>query len=890
MPRSVATAALACLCVASIASAQPGPRPGTDPTRRLLMAVRITDAPPIIDGRLDDAIWQHADVAADFVQLRPNPTQPATHRTEARLAYDDAAIYVAMRMHDPAPDSIAAQLARRDATGIFSDWADVLIDSYNDRRTAYRFSVNPAGVKKDVYHYNDHQEDLGWDAVWDVATRIDEHGWTAEFRIPLSQLRYAPSDSPDDARLWGVQFSRTIARYDEMSFWAPVPPNAPGFVSFAGELAGLRGLGSPKRLEVLPYAVSKVTRAPELATGNPFYRANAPAAALGADLKYGVTSNLTLTGTINPDFGQVEADPSVVNLSAFESFFPERRPFFLEGANLFTMQIGDDGTGEGLFYSRRIGRAPQRGSFPGTDHVDVPEAARILAAAKVTGRTPGGWSIGFFDAVTEGVHARVARAGELGEMPAEPLTNYAVGRVARDFRGGQSNIGGMFTATNRRIDDAALDFLRSSAYAGGIDWRHRFGGGNFQVDGYVAASSIFGDTLALQLAQRSPARYFQRPDAGHVEFDPTRTSLHGMAGRFSVGRIGGGRTNGGVGGAFRTPGFEVNDAGFQTNGDQRFAFGWMNYNQFQPGRHFQRWNVGINPNAGWNFDGTRLWSQINSWGSATLNNFWNVNFWFNHSFAGTSVGALRGGPALYRSGANRGNFNISSDRRKPVFFNVGSWASRDHDGQAWQWNGWGSVTVRPSAQFDVMLNPWFNVNRHGWQYVATPTARAADGSSTGRPEYLFAALRQNTVAMTTRVNYTFTPTLSLQLYAQPFISAGAFDSFRRVAAPGARAFTERFVTFDGAAITRTEQQYRAQLDNGEHITFGNPDFNVRQLRSNAVLRWEYRPGSTLFLVWSQSRNGFDRVGDFSFGRDVDQLLATPATNVLLIKMNYWLDF
>jgi hypothetical protein len=894
MVKSTAAAALFVLLATASAAAQMAPRTNGERdgervanARRTLTAVRAITAAPIIDGVLDEAIWQAAPVATDFVQRSPDVGEPSRHRTEARVAYDGDAIYVAMRMYDSAPDSIAAQLARRDATGIFSDWADVLIDSYNDRRTAFRFSVNPAGVKKDVYHFNDQQEDIGWDAVWEAATRVDSLGWTAEFRIPLSQLRY--SSSGEVTQSWGIQFGRIIARYDEMSLWSPVPPGSAGFVSLAGELSGLQGLGSPKRLEVLPYAVSKLTRAPAPAVASPFYRANAPAATIGADLKYGITSNLTLTATINPDFGQVEADPSVVNLTAFESFFPERRPFFLEGAGLFQVQIGDDNDGENLFYSRRIGRAPQRRNFD-ADHVRTPESSRILAAAKLTGRTADGWSIGFFDAVTEGVTARVSRDGELGSEPAEPLTNYAVGRIARDFRGGQSVIGGIVTATHRRLDDPALAFLRSSAWVGGLDWRHRFGeGGRYQFSGYLAGSAIHGDTLAIQLAQLSPARYYQRPDADHVNYDPLRTSLHGASGRFYLGRVTGAKLTGGLGGAFRTPGFEVNDAGFQTNADQHFVFLSMNYNEYNGRGIIQRWNVGVNPNAGWNFGGTRLWSQINTWGNITLRNHWSGNFFLNNTFPSTSVGALRGGPALYRGGLNRGNFNITSDRRKRVYANIGAFGTRDHDGESWQMNSWLGITARPSSRLDVSLNPSFNMNRPGWQFVATPTVRNVEGEPTGRSEYVFAALEMNTFALTTRLAYTFSPSLSLQLYAQPFLSAGRFHEFRRVADPGARAFHDRFETFTDDAIDRTPTEYRVQLAGGERISFGNPDFNVKQLRSNAVLRWEYRPGSTLFLVWSQDRNGRDLDGTFRPLRDAEQLFGLRGTNVFMVKLNYWLD-
>ncbi|HSJ07923.1 MAG TPA: DUF5916 domain-containing protein [Longimicrobiales bacterium] len=852
------------------------------PARPSLTAVRAPAA-PVIDGRLDDEVWQQAPAAADFRQLRPRPGEMASQRTQAWVAYDDEAVYVAIRAHDTAPDSIASQLARRDATGIYSDWVDVIIDSFHDRRTAYRFTVNPHGVKKDVLHYNDTQEDLSWDAVWDVATSIDDGGWTAEFRIPLSQIRYAPSDAE---QTWGLQFGRQIARLEEASFWSPVEPGSGGFVSLAGHLTGLAGLGSPKRLEVLPYVVGRVTRAPapDGAVPSPFWRATDPDVSVGADLRYGVSSNLTLTATFNPDFGQVEADPSVVNLSAFETFFPERRPFFLEGANLFTMNIGDDGAGENLFYSRRIGRAPQRTSFGGADHVDSPESARILGAGKLTGRL-GDWSLGAFTAMTRAEHADVFRNGVTERLPVEPLTSYAVASLSRNFRDGASTIGVMATGTNRRIDDEAFDVLRSSAYSAGLTAQHRFGPGDgYRISGFLAASAIYGDTLAIQRAQRAPQRYYHRPDADHVEYDPDRTSLTGLTGRASIGRIAG-RFQAGTGVNFRTPGFEVNDIGYQQNADERFVYVWMNYRNDRPGPLLRSWIVGFNPNSGWDFGGTRLWTQTNLWGDASFANFWSANFFVNNRWSAWSTRATRGGPALYQPGGNNFDLGVSTDRRRPVHFRFNVNGYREQETGALRRSAGISMTARPSPQFDLSLNPTVTWNEQAAQYVASPTT-----AGSGDRHYLFAALDQRTVSLTTRLNYTASPTLSFQLYAQPFISAGDYHEFRVVDEPRAREFDRRFHTFGSAEISRDEsdRRYTAQLG-GDAMQFTDPDFSVRSLRSNAVVRWEYSPGSTLFVVWSHNRSGFGDDAEFGLGRSVDDLRGLRGTNVLLLKLNYWLN-
>ena len=863
-------------------SAQPAPPEKTE-SRRALTATRLTGA-IVLDGKLEESAWNGAARAADFIQNRPRAGEAATQKTEARVLYDADAIYVAMRMYDTAPDSIAAQLARRDISGpFFSDWADVIIDSYADRRTAYRFSVNPKGVKKDVLHFNNTNEDLSWDAVWDVAVATDAQGWTAEFRIPLSQIRF---NSDVGEQTWGINFGRIVARKEEYSFWSPWLPTSEGFVSAAGDLTDISGLSSPRRLEIAPYSVAKVTRAPNPHNDNPFYSANAGAISGGADLKYGLSSNFTLTATINPDFGQVEADPSVVNLSAFETFFSERRPFFLEGSNLFNFSIGDGGAGEGLFYSRRIGRAPQRRSFNGAKFTEVPEAATILGAAKVTGRTANGWSFGLLNALTQAEHASLWANGSESEVLAEPMTNYAVGRVVRDFRKGRSNVGAMMTAVHRNIEDDALSFLRSSAYAGGVDFVHRFGkDGRYNISGMISGSAIFGDTLSIQAAQLSSARYYQRPDADNIEYDPTRTSLTGYAANLDIGKQSGGKLVGGIGLRRRSPGYEINDVGFQSDANTQLVYLWSNFNQHTPGKIFRRWNVGFNPSAGFDLDGTRTWRQANFHGSFDFHNFWSANFFASERGSAQSVTALRGGPSLWRPGNRALNFNINSDRRKMITLNVGGFMQheKETDGQYNSW--WAGINARPSSQVSISLSPSYQVSNSPWQYVASPKVN-------GRTEYLFAQIDQEQLSLTARVNYTFTPELSLQFYAQPFVSAGDYSQFRYVVAPGAREFNTRFRTFAENAVRydADRNRYTATLDNGEEASFGNPDFNVRALRTNAVMRWEYRPGSALFLVWSQSGNGFDPEGSFRFSREMDRLVSLRSTNVFLVKFSYWTDF
>lgn len=860
-------------------------RPGAPGASRVLEAARVGNPSPTIDGRLDEPAWAAAAAATDFIQIEPNAGSPAALRTEVRVLYDDEALYVGARMFDGSPDSIVARLGRRD-DDLYSDWFHVAIDSYYDRRTAFAFGVNPRGVRQDVILYNDRQDDKSWDAVWDAAARIDSLGWTAEFRIPLSQLRFNHGrNEPGEGRVWGINFRRVIARLGEESLWAPTYPNSPGIVSLFGELRGLHGLTPPRRLEILPYSVARVKRAPG-ASGDPFHEPTALESSLGADLKYGLASNLTLTATFNPDFGQVEADPSVVNLTAFETFFEERRPFFVEGSEIFRFPLGPgDNNQELLFYSRRMGRTPQGAVPPEAAFTQRPEATTILGAVKLSGKTADGWSLGFLDAVTAPEHARYAdERGVQGRVPVEPLANYAAGRIMKDFRRGQSGMGAIFTSTHRDLGDARLRFLNSAAYAGGVDFRHRFGGGNYEVQGWLLGSHVRGSTDAIARVQRAAGHYFQRPDAHHLTYDTTRTALSGYAASLLLGKMGGGHWVWAFGGMARSPGFEVNDLGFQQAADFAGAFGFVGHRQFRAGEIFRRWGLNLSTWTVWSFGGERLQSGGNVNGNFELVNFWGGYAGLNRQLGGLSTSALRGGPAIVQPPRTNAWLGVYSDRRKRVSGELNVNLSFEDETGGHQLAIRPGITMRPSERLQLSLRPSVSWNLDPWQYV---TSRQADG---GR-HYLFARLDQTTVSLTTRLNYTLTPNLSLQLYAQPFVSAAHYTEFRKVMDPRAERFAERFRTYPAGELTYdpgTQRYGVLRPDGSAAFSFQNPDFNFKQFRSNLVLRWEYRAGSTLYLVWSQGRTDFARDGSFRLTRDVDQLFGAAGTNVLLLKVNYWM--
>ena len=841
----------------------------------ILPATKVADADIELDGAMREAAWHAAPAATRFTQFEPDEGEPATQRTEARVLYGDAALYVYIRAYDSSPGEIAGQLTRRDQQS-YSDLLGVVIDSYFDRRTAFQFSVNPAGVKLDAYLFDDTDEDTGWDAVWDVATARDDQGWSAEFRIPYSQLRFRHRDE----QTWGINFMRHLARREELSAWAPTTRADGGIVSRFGELRGLRNLDPPRRLEVLPYSLAQLQRAPGDAA-NPFYRRSDALGTVGADIKYGVTSDITLDVTLNPDFGQVEADPAQVNLTAFETFLPERRPFFLEGAGIFNFGIalGDgDEANESLFYSRRVGRAPQGRADPQGGYVDFHDRTTILGAWKLSGKTAGGWSIGAMHAVTSEETADVAPAGggRLQE-PIEPLANYGVLRLQRDFAEGRSAIGLIGTTVNRNGEIAEDLGLHSEAYTGGIDFRHRFGGDAWQVEGYALGSYVGGSADAIARTQRSPARYYQRPDAGHVSYDPRRTSLGGGAANLGVTKFAGSPWRVGTGVHTRTPGFEANDLGYQRDADYLVNWIWAGYDRTAPQGPLRSWSASLNAWNTWNYDRDRTGSGAGINGNAQFQNFWFGYAGVNHELPAYSGGLLRGGP-LFRTEAQTSFWGgFGTDSRKPVWVHVTSWGNLRPESDSWSAGFSPTLRVRPSGRATFSVGAMLNHRVDDRQWV-----RRMDTDATN---YLFARIEQTTVGLTARMDYAFTPELSLQVYAQPFVGAGSYGAFKRVADPRAVRYADRF---EAVGVRPEGELYLAELD-GSRVSFGNPDFSFKQFRSNTVLRWEYLPGSVLFLVWSQGRNHSADTGQFDFGQNLGDLFGVVPDNIFMVKLSYWLS-
>jgi Domain of unknown function (DUF5916)/Carbohydrate family 9 binding domain-like len=816
-----------------------------------LPATPLPEATAIkLDGAFTETIWEQVPAVSDFRQRDPKDGAAPTFATDVKVAYDASNLYVAVRAHDPEPDRLVGHRTRRD-TDSPSDWLRVVVDSFHDRRTAFEFGVNPAGVKEDRAWSNDGNDDSGWDAVWDVAVSRDKDGWRAEFRMPFSQLRFHPSDSAT----FGFAVVRQIGRLNETDTWPHLSKAAPGFVSSFGDLTGLKLGQTPKRLELVPYVVAQTNTQPA-EPGNPLVSPRDQKVTAGADLKYALGPGVTLTATVNPDFGQVEADPAVVNLSGFETFFSERRPFFVEGAGMFAFDLDcNDGGCSGLFYPRRIGRAPR--GVPVLDagmYARVPQQTKILGAAKLTGHA-GKFSFGAMNATTSDEEAIVANGALRTRESVEPLTNFSVVRARREFAN-QSNVGFIATATARRLD-TFTDFLPAQGFTGGLDWDLRMKK-RYALTGYLVGSSVRGNTKAIQLLQESTVHSFQRPDADHVEDDPTRTSLAGSGGLVAFQKVGGSKVRFNFNTGFKTPGLDTNDVGFMRRADLRTMSNWIQFRHDNPSKYLRSFRWNLNQWGTWNFGGDRLDLGGNINAHWTFTNNWSTGTGFTSNARPFDDRATRGeGPGAFANPNWTYWGYLNSDERKPAsastFFNVGG------DGHGSSWVGVSpGVTVRPTSFLSINSGIDWNHNVQDAQWVEN----AADG------RYVFGHLDQTTVSLTMRVNYTITPQLTVQVYAAPFVSAGDYDRFKKLVNGSAERYEDRYAPIAYA---------------------GNPDFNYRSFRTTNVLRWEYKPGSALFVVWQQGREDVLDAGLFRFGPDFRGVFGAPARNAFLVKWSYWIN-
>jgi hypothetical protein len=858
--------------------AQPAPQEEV-PTLR---AMRI-EAPVIVDGHLSEEAWARASAGTGFRQRDPQEGAPASERTEVRVLYDAEAIYVGIRMFDGEAAKITRRLSRRDESAD-ADRVIVYLDPRHDHLTGASFELTAAGVQSDDTLYDDTRSDGAWDAVWAGRVTMDADGWSAEMRIPYSQLRFSRAVS----HTWGFNVQRVIRRKNEYAWLVMTPKKERGLVSRMAHLTGLDGISPGAHVELLPYTVARGEFIQPSSPTDPFNDGSRAFATAGLDLKWGLSSSVTLDATVNPDFGQVELDPAVINLTAFETFFDEKRPFFIEGGQIF-QNFGQLGGGwseaPDLLYSRRIGRAPQ-GSVSG-DYVDRATSTTILGAAKLTGKTAGGWSFGVLNAVTGREQARVWNEGVQSDAAIEPPTNYVVGRLLREAsRGG---VGVMGTSVVRGLGNSTLGSrLARQALVVGSDAYYFFDAEReWLLSGQLSASRVQGSSGAIERLQRSSSRYFQRPDALTSRFDSARTSLGGWSGSAGFGRQNGAvRLDGSL--VAVSPGYEVNDLGYQTTADRIGAEVSVAWEQFEPDRFSRSRQLSVRREWAWNFDRQNQGTQWEVETDVTFLNYWDADFSLRREGRAFDDRLTRGGPAGIQPANWDVSFGVGSDSRKVVAFELGA-------GHEWnEAGGWEtafdvSLDLKVSQRLTISTGPEITRSRNVAQYVTSqldPLAVATYGR-----RYIFGELDQTEVAMQTRLNLLLTPTVSLQVYAQPLAGAGRYTSLKEFARPGAFAFLRYGVDGGTMSYDAGGREYQIDPDGAgpaRGFSIEDPDFNEKSFRLQTVFRWEWRPGSTFYVVWTQQREDEAGTGRFELWRDTKRLFGTKADNVFAVKISYWL--
>lgn len=827
---------------------------------------------PDIDGLIQESLWDIVPWAGDFIEQMPDENTPPAQQTQFKIAYDNKFLYVAVRCFDTQPHLIEKRLSRRD--GFQGDRIAFILDSYLDKRTAFAFSVTAAGVKGDEFvSENGGNWDDSWNPIWYVATHIDQQGWTAEMKIPFTQLKFGNAKE----QFWGLQLSRMLFREQERSAWDRIPQNAPGMVSEFGTLRGLIDIAPQRQLEIQPFTVGQYDTYPA-SPGNPFKDGRDSQLNVGLDAKIGITNDLTLDLTVNPDFGQVEADPGAIALDGFQIFFREQRPFFVENKNIFDFRFANGN--DNLFYSRRIGRSPQLGaSAPEGAYIDKPTNTTILGAAKFSGKTKNGWSLGLLESVTSGMNAQINQDGNLSETLVEPMTNYMVARAQKDFNNRMSFLGGMFTATHRK-KEALASSLHTAAYSGGIDFLHQWKDRTYYIEGNVIGSRVEGSPEAILATQQSITRLFQRSDATHVSVDPNKTALTGTGGKLVYGK-GAGVWQYSMGGNWRSPELELNDVGFLRETDLIRQFANLRADFQKPTSWYRSAQLRFSQSSTYDFQGNWNRIQYDFRTGVNFTNNWNFDVGLTHKPRIFINAYLRGGPRWRFSEENFLFAFVGSDDRKKFSARMGyvkSQAAEDNFSLDRYEFGFRYV---PTDAFSMSLDLEYELNPARTQYVT----QAKVGQT---PYYITAAIDQTSFVASLRLNYTINPNLTLQYYGQPFIANGIFDRYNYVTDATAEKLNNRVAWFAEDQIQKEGNRYSVDLaSNGQtDFSFSDPDFSFVQFRSNLVVRWEYIPGSELFLVWAQGATGaanpLDRLG-YSLR---DQILGQQLDNTFLIKATY----
>ncbi|MBL4604907.1 MAG: carbohydrate binding family 9 domain-containing protein, partial [Flavobacteriaceae bacterium] len=731
--------------------------------KKRIYTTKLLKKTPVIDGDITDEGWDVVEWSSDFVQKSPDEGAAPTHQTKFKIIYDAKYLYIAIRAFDDNPELIQQRLSRRD--GFAGDRVNVIIDSYHDKRTAFVFTTTAAGVKgEEIATGNGDDFDASWNPIWYTNAKVDDKGWTAEMKIPFSQLRFGKAKE----QVWGFNMVRNIFRKNERSLWQRIPNDQAGFISESGELHGLIDLVSQKQLEIQPFTVLQYDSYPKEGS-NPFRDGSDFKINGGLDAKIGITNDLTLDLTINPDFGQVEADPGAIALDGFQIFFQEQRPFFVENKNIFDFEFANGR--DNLFYSRRIGRNPHRGAnLSAGEFADIPVNSTILGAAKFSGKTQNGWSIGVLESVTANEFAKIRQVdGATRKEIVEPLTNYFVARAQKDFNERNTFIGGIFTATNRSLDGSFSE-LHKAAYTGGVDFRHNWHNRDYYVEGNAIMSYVTGSPEAIENTQRSIARLFQRVDAGHVEVDPTRTSLTGSGGRIEAGKAGGGNWRYNAGFVWRSPELELNDVGFLRQTDEMIQFSNVRYLWQVPTKVYREIQLRGEQFTTYDFDGNQNRTQYELKGNVNwVNNWWTeVGFGHKPRIFGNSY--LRGGPRWRFADENFGFLFFGSDRSKKMSFTLGYVTSSSEQDIVSFRRYVVRLNYQPFDAFSVSLNNEFEVTEDKTQYITT-----TDFGNDKR--YILGNIDNQNWSTTLRMNYSINPNMSIQFYGQPFIARGRYSNF-----------------------------------------------------------------------------------------------------------------
>ena len=832
---------------------------------------------PVIDGSIADDAWNEVEWSTDFTEKNPDEGTAPAYQTMFKVLYDAKYLYIALRAFDEEPEKIQQRLSRRD--GFAGDRINVIIDSYHDKRTAFVFTTTAAGVKgEEIVSQNGNNWDESYNPIWYTNAKVDDKGWTAEMKIPFSQLRFGK----DKEQIWGFNINRTIFRFQERSLWQRIPNSQAGFISEAGELHGLKDLVAQKQLEIQPFTVLQYDNYPS-ENGNPFRTGSDFKLNAGLDAKIGITNDLTLDLTVNPDFGQVEADPGTIALDGFQIFFKEQRPFFVENFNIFDFEFANGS--DNLFYSRRIGRNPHRdANLVDGEFAQTPQNSTILGAAKFSGKTRDGWSIGVLESVTANEFANIRQIdGSEREEIVEPLTNYFVARAQKDFNERNSFIGGIFTSTNRNLNGNFSE-LHKAAYTAGVDFKHNWKNREYYVEGNAIFSHVLGSTDAITRTQKALRHNFQRVDATHIFVDENKTSLTGTGGRVEVGKNGGGnwRYNGGF--IWRSPELELNDVGFLRRTDEMIQYANVNYLWLVPTKVYRNINAGFDQGSVYDFNGNlnninyELAGEI-SW----INNWWSeagysltTNFYDNFF--------LRGGPRWQRPDTSSKYIFIGSDNSKLFSFTLG-YSNNDSDENV---VGRDRFVIRtnyqPSDAFSMSFNIEYENEFDRTQFI--PEARGISFNNDAR--YILGRIQNETLTTTLRLNYSFSPDISLQFYGQPFISRGIFTDFNYVINPVGESIKDRISVYNDTQISFENDRYiiDENIDGTTDYGFENPDFSFVQLQTNLVARWEYIPGSELFLVWSRGSVGNADVTSDLANSVSEQVFEAPANDTFLVKFTY----